>query len=212
MSSGNFVVFIMNVWGFISAAVLLTLMPGPDILFVITQSITRGRKAGMVFAAGLCTGLIAHVTAVSLGISVLLMSSPLAFTILKFAGAAYLLYLGVKAFLARHQNHFSLATDNAVSGKLYRKGILMNILNPKVILFFLAFFPQFIDREIGNPIPQMLFLGLIFMIQAFLIFSLMAILADRLARGLMQEPKIALGVNVAEALIYGVIGISILFV
>lgn len=212
MSSGNFVVFIMNVWGFISAAVLLTLMPGPDILFVITQSITRGRKAGMVFAAGLCTGLIAHVTAVSLGISVLLMSSPLAFTILKFAGAAYLLYLGVKAFLARHQNHFSLATDNAVSGKLYRKGILMNILNPKVILFFLAFFPQFIDREIGNPIPQMLFLGLIFMIQAFLIFSLVAILADRLARGLMQEPKIALGVNVAEALIYGVIGISILFV
>lgn len=202
----------MNVWGFISAAVLLTLMPGPDILFVITQSITRGRKAGMVFAAGLCTGLIAHVTAVSLGISVLLMSSPLAFTILKFAGAAYLLYLGVKAFLARHQNHFSLATDNAVSGKLYRKGILMNILNPKVILFFLAFFPQFIDREIGNPIPQMLFLGLIFMIQAFLIFSLVAILADRLARGLMQEPKIALGVNVAEALIYGVIGISILFV
>lgn len=202
----------MNVWGFISAAVLLTLMPGPDILFVITQSITRGRKAGMVFAAGLCTGLIAHVTAVSLGISVLLMSSPLAFTILKFAGAAYLLYLGVKAFLARHQNHFSLATDNAVSGKLYCKGILMNILNPKVILFFLAFFPQFIDREIGNPIPQMLFLGLIFMIQAFLIFSLMAILADRLARGLMQEPKIALGVNVAEAMIYGVIGISILFV
>ena len=66
----------MNLWGFISAAVLLTLMPGPDILFVITQSITRGRKAGMVFAAGLCTGLIAHVTAVSLGVSILLMSSP----------------------------------------------------------------------------------------------------------------------------------------
>lgn len=202
----------MNVWGFISAAVLLTLMPGPDILFVITQSITRGRKAGMVFAAGLCTGLIAHVTAVSLGISVLLMSSSLAFTVLKFAGAAYLLYLGVKAFLARYQNHFSLAAEATVSGKLYRKGILMNILNPKVILFFLAFFPQFIDQEIGNPIPQMLFLGLVFMIQAFLIFSLVAILADRLARGLMQEPKIALGVNVAEALIYGVIGISILFV
>ena len=88
----------MNLWGFISAAVLLTLMPGPDILFVITQSITRGRKAGMVFAAGLCTGLIAHVTAVSLGVSILLMSSPVAFTMLKFAGAAYLLYLGVKLF------------------------------------------------------------------------------------------------------------------
>ena len=105
----------MNLWGFISAAVLLTLMPGPDILFVITQSITRGRKAGMVFAAGLCTGLIAHVTAVSLGVSILLMSSPVAFTMLKFAGAAYLLYLGVKAFLARRENHFELSGDAAVS-------------------------------------------------------------------------------------------------
>ena len=200
----------MNLWGFISAAVLLTLMPGPDILFVITQSITRGRKAGMVFAAGLCTGLIAHVTAVSLG--VLLMSSPVAFTMLKFAGAAYLLYLGVKAFLARRENHFELSGDAAVSGKLYRKGILMNILNPKVILFFLAFFPQFIDKGIENPIPQMLLLGLVFMVQAFLIFSMVAAVADRLARRLMQNPKVALAVNVAESLIYCVIGVSILFV
>lgn len=202
----------MNLWGFISAAVLLTLLPGPDILFVITQAITRGRKAGVVFAAGLCTGLIAHVAAVSLGVSVLLMSSPLAFTILKFAGAAYLIYLGIKAFLARRQNHFELSARGAVSGKLYWKGILMNILNPKVILFFLAFFPQFVDKSVENPIPQMLLLGLIFMLQAFLIFSAVAILADRLARRLMQNPKIALGVNVAESLIYGVIGISILLV
>ena len=200
----------MNLWGFISAAVLLTLMPGPDILFVITQSITRGRKAGMVFAAGLCTGLIAHVTAVSLGVSILLMSSPVAFTMLKFAG--YLLYLGVKAFLARRENHFELSGDAAVSGKLYRKGILMNILNPKVILFFLAFFPQFIDKGIENPIPQMLLLGLVFMVQAFLIFSMVAAVADRLARRLMQNPKVALAVNVAESLIYCVIGVSILFV
>ena len=202
----------VSFWGFISAAVLLTLMPGPDILFVITQSITRGRKAGIVFAAGLCTGLIVHVTAVSLGVSVLLMSSPVAFTVLKFVGAAYLLYLGIKAFLARHQNHFHLETSGAATGKLYRKGILMNILNPKVILFFLAFFPQFIDRQIENPIPQMLLLGLIFMVQAFLIFSMVAILADRLARRLMQNPKIALGVNMAEALIYCCIGVSILFI
>lgn len=203
----------MNLWGFVSAAVLLTLMPGPDILFVITQSITRGRRAGIVFAAGLCTGLIAHVTAVSLGVSVLLMSSPVAFTILKFAGAAYLLYLGVKAFLARYENHFDLnTTSGAASGKLYRKGILMNILNPKVILFFLAFFPQFINKGIENPIPQMLLLGAIFMVQAFLIFSTVAFLADRLARRLMQNPRIALGVNIAEALIYCAIGISILIV
>ena len=84
----------MNIWGFVTAAVLLTLMPGPDILFVLTQGMTRGWRAGVVFAAGLCTGLVAHVTAAALGISVLLMSSEAAFMALKFAGAAYLLYLG----------------------------------------------------------------------------------------------------------------------
>lgn len=201
----------MNLWGFVSAAVLLTLMPGPDILFVITQGISRGKKAGVVFASGLCTGLIVHVTAVSLGISVLLMNSPLAFTLLKFAGAAYLLYLGLKAFLARHHHPLEWTDGNAGQGKLYRKGIFMNILNPKVALFFLAFFPQFIDQGVENPVPQMLFLGLIFMVQAFLIFSLVAILADRLAHRLMQNPKVASGVHIAEALIYSLIGISILF-
>lgn len=202
----------MNLWGFISAAVLLTLMPGPDILFVITQSITRGRKAGIIFVAGLCTGLIVHVTAVSIGVSFLLMSSPVAFTVLKFTGAAYLFYLGIKAFLARRENPFILEKTTAIHGKLYRKGILMNILNPKVILFFLAFFPQFVDYEAGHPVSRMLVLGLIFMMQAFLIFSMVAILAGRLAGRLMRDPKIALGMNITESLIYVAIGISILFV
>ncbi len=201
----------MNLWGFVSAAVLLTLMPGPDILFVITQSITRGRKSGIVFAAGLCTGLIVHVTAVCLGVSVLLRSSPFAFTLLKFAGAAYLFYLGIRAFLARRENHFVLSGNGEVAGKLYTKGILMNVLNPKVILFFLAFFPQFIHPDLANPIGRMLLLGMIFIVQAFLIFSLVAVLADRLARRLMQNAHIALAVNTAEALIYCIIGISILF-
>lgn len=202
----------MNLWGFISAAVLLTLMPGPDILFVITQSITRGRKAGIIFAGGLCTGLIVHVTAVSVGVSFLLMSSPVAFAVLKFTGAAYLFYLGIKTFLARRENPFILEKTTAIHGKLYRKGILMNILNPKVILFFLAFFPQFVDYEAGHPVSRMLVLGLIFMMQAFLIFSMVSILAGHLAGRLMREPKIALGMNIAEALIYVVIGVSILFV
>lgn len=202
----------MNLWGFISAAVLLTLMPGPDILFVITQSITRGRKAGIIFAGGLCTGLIVHVTAVSVGVSFLLMSSPVAFAVLKFTGAAYLFYLGIKTFLARRENPFILEKTTAIHGKLYRKGILMNILNPKVILFFLAFFPQFVDYEAGHPVSRMLVLGLIFMLQAFLIFSMVSILAGHLAGRLMREPKIALGMNIAEALIYVAIGVSILFV
>lgn len=199
----------MNLWGFVSAAVLLTLMPGPDILFVITQSITRGRKAGIVFAAGLCTGLIVHVTAVSLGVSVLLMSSPVAFTVLKFAGASYLVYLGVMAFMSRNVNKIQAETSGKAVAKLYRKGILMNVLNPKVVLFFIAFFPQFVETSVENPIPQVLLLGLIFMIQAFVIFSLVSILAERLSRRLMQSPAISFWMNVAEAVIYGIIGIGI---
>lgn len=199
----------MNLWAFIGTAILLTLMPGPDILFVITQSITRGRKAGIIFAAGLCTGLIVHVTAVSLGISVILINSPVAFTALKLAGAAYLLYLSIRTFLGRHQNKINITETNQAVGKLYRRGILMNILNPKVILFFLAFFPQFINPAIINPVPQTLLLGLIFMTQAFAIFSTVAILAERLSRRLMQQPRISLIMNIIEASVYALIGVSI---
>lgn len=202
----------MNIWGFISAAVLLTLMPGPDILFVITQSITQGRRAGIVFASGLCSGLIVHTTAVSLGVSVLLLNSPVAFTVLKFAGASYLLYLGVKTFLARNRHKIEIKTTGEIAGKLYRKGVLMNILNPKVVLFFLAFFPQFIDTGIQNPVPQMLLLGGVFMVQAFLVFSLVAILAGRLSRRLMGNPRFSLIMNVTEAVVYCAVGVSILFI
>lgn len=202
----------MNFWGFISAAVLLTLMPGPDILFVVTQAVSGGKKTAIVFVAGLCSGLLVHTVAVCAGVSVLLMSSPIAFALLKFIGAAYLFYLGVKAFLARYESHLDLDVSGAVSGRLYRKGILMNVLNPKVILFFLAFFPQFIDSNVDNPVPQMMLLGMIFIVQAFLIFSMVAVLADRLVHGLMKNPRVAFWVNVAEAFIYCLIGISILFV
>lgn len=202
----------MNLGGFIGAAVLLTLMPGPDILFVITQSITRGKKAGIVFALGLCTGLIFHVLAVSLGISVLIYRSETAFTVLKFAGTAYLIYLGVKAFMGRKRATLRFDAPSAGESRLYRKGILMNILNPKVILFFLAFFPQFVDVNSGSPVWQMLLLGFLFMVQAIVIFSLVAVLADKLSVRLMRNPEMAYWMNVAEALIYCLIGISILFI
>lgn len=202
----------MNIWGFVSAAVLLTLMPGPDILFVITQSITRGRRAGIVFASGLCSGLIVHTMAVSLGVSVLLMNSPTAFMALKIAGASYLLYLGVKTFLARNRHKIEIKTTGEITGKLYRKGVLMNILNPKVVLFFLAFFPQFIDTGVQNPVPQMLLLGGIFMVQAFLIFSLVAVLSGKLSDRLMSNPRFSRVMAIVEAIVYSVVGISILLI
>ena len=187
-------------------------MPGPDILFVITQSITRGKKAGIIFACGLCTGLITHTAAVSLGLSWILYNSPVAFSVLKYMGAAYLIYLGVKSFIHRKENSLALPTVAGVEYKLYRKGILMNILNPKVLLFFIAFFPQFVSPAAENPAGELLVLGLLFMAQAIVIFSLIALLADRLSRRLMQNVHFSLIMHIIESLVYFVIGISLIFV
>ena len=187
-------------------------MPGPDILFVITQSITRGKKAGIIFACGLCTGLIAHTAAVSLGLSLILYNSPVAFSVLKYMGAAYLIYLGVKSYIHRKENSLALPSATGVEFKLYRKGILMNILNPKVLLFFIAFFPQFVSPATENPAGELLILGLLFMAQGIVIFSLVALLADRLSRRLMQNARFSLIMHIIESLVYFAIGISLIFV
>lgn len=202
----------MNLGGFISAAVLLTLMPGPDILFVITQGVTRGRKAAVVFATGLCTGLLFHIAAVTLGVSALIVGSDIAFTVFKFAGAAYLIGLGVKAFLNRNRVELRFTEEGKHTLQLYKRGIMMNILNPKVILFFLAFFPQFINIRQGDPIVQMLILGGVFIVQALIVFSVVAVLADRLSAGFMKNPGVAYWMNWAEVVIYTAIGISIFFI
>ena len=204
----------MNLIGFLSAAVLLTLMPGPDILFVITQSMTRGKRAGIVFAAGLCSGLIFHTLAVSLGVSLILYESPIAFMVLKVLGASYLIYLSVRTFLRRKDNVFVLSADKEAESRLYRKGVLMNILNPKVLLFFIAFFPQFVSPDADNPTGELLLLllGALFILQAGVIFSLVAMLASHLFRGLMRRRRFSLVMSVVESLIYFVIGISLMFV
>jgi threonine/homoserine/homoserine lactone efflux protein len=203
----------MNIWGFIGFSVALTLMPGPDILFVATQAIRRGKKPGIVFVLGLCTGLIFHITAVTLGVSALIQRSPAAFSLLKIAGAVYLFYLGVKAFIHRNESTFHLSDNGQKEERhLYLRGILMNVLNPKVILFFLSFLPGFVDVNRGNPALQICFLGLLFILQAFVIFSVVAILASQLTNLLMGNLRTAFWVNIVTALIYFVIGISVLFV
>jgi threonine/homoserine/homoserine lactone efflux protein len=203
----------VNIWEYLFFSVALTLMPGPDILFVITQGIRRGKKAGIVFCLGLCTGLLFHITAVALGVSALVQGSPAAFSLLKVAGAAYLFYLGIKAFVRRNESTFQLSgSERKEERHLYRRGILMNVLNPKVILFFLSFLPGFVDVNRGNPALQICFLGLLFILQAFVIFSTVAILASQLTNLLMGNPRAAFWVNIVTALIYFVTGISILFV
>lgn len=164
---------------FVTASTLLALAPGPDILFVLTQSMTKGSRAGIVIALGLCSGLIFHTTAVALGVAVIFQTSILAFTILKFVGAAYLLYLAFMAFKDASKSKLESDKSPLSVRALYKRGIFMNITNPKVSIFFLAFLPQFTNPEVGNVTAQIFVLGALFMVSALVVFTLVSLLAGR---------------------------------
>ncbi len=164
---------------FITASTLLALAPGPDILFVLTQSMIKGAKAGIVIALGLCSGLIFHTSAVALGVAVIFQTSIVAFTILKFVGAAYLLYLAFMAFKDASKSKLNADKTPLSFQALYKRGIFMNITNPKVSIFFLAFLPQFTNPETGNVTVQIFLLGALFMLCALCVFSVVALLAGR---------------------------------
>lgn len=199
---------------FIAASAALTLLPGPDILFVITQSISQGKKAGIVTASGLCTGVLAHTTAAALGISALVYKSALAFEIVKYAGAAYLLYLAWKALKESEELVSSAPVRETDAFALYRRGIFMNVLNPKVALFFLAFLPQFVNIDSGNVPMQMIFLGIIFMVQAWLIFSAISVFAGTIGEKIIQKPRIGRYIKWGNVrfrpLCYGIIALMVI--
>ncbi len=200
----------MNLLAFIGASVILTLMPGPDIIFVITLSITQGKKSGILTALGLVTGLIVHTTAAALGLSIILYESALAFQIVKYLGAAYLIYLGIIAIRERNKNALQINRNAKYENKkLYRRGILMNILNPKVSLFFLAFLPQFVSADSSNVSLEMMFLGIIFMVQAIIVFTIVSILAHKLSEKIVKNPKVAKVINWVKASVFLIIGIQI---
>ncbi|HIX84892.1 MAG TPA: LysE family translocator [Candidatus Megamonas gallistercoris] len=164
---------------FLIASVLLTLAPGPDIMYLLAKSLADGARSGISLALGLCTGLIFHTTLVIIGVAAIIQQSPLAFAALKYAGAAYLLYLAWGAFHA--QGDLKLNTVNKSNSyfKLYRRGVIMNILNPKVLLFFLAFLPQFVNLNSDSVSLQIAFLGFVFGLQTLIVFSLVAICAGK---------------------------------
>ncbi|MSN26376.1 MAG: LysE family translocator [Geobacter sp.] len=162
---------------FFTTSTLLALSPGPDNLFVMTQAAQHGRKAGLLVTLGLCTGLLFHTAAVTLGLAAIFKASAAAFTMLKFAGAAYLLFLAWQAFHAGTMGGPSKTAEVMSPGSLYRRGILMNITNPKVSIFFLAFLPQFTDPAKGALSLQLLLLGAVFMVATIIVFGLISILA-----------------------------------
>jgi len=176
---------------FFAAALLLALAPGPDNIFVLTQSALYGRLSGLAVVGGLCTGLVVHTLGVAFGVAMIFQASAAAFTALKLLGAGYLLYLAWQVFRAP-------AVPVAGPGQvtlaglmpLYRRGIIMNLTNPKVSLFFLAFLPQFADPERG-PLPlQMILLGLTFIAATILVFGGIALLAGTLGAWLQGSPGV----------------------
>jgi threonine/homoserine/homoserine lactone efflux protein len=199
-----------QVMSFLGVAILLTLMPGPDILFVITQSISQDKKAGIATALGLCSGLIVHITAATLGISTIIYQSALAFTVIKYTGAAYLLYLSWQSFKEK-ETGFAFNNKPLKYLSLYKKGILMNLLNPKVSLFFLALLPQFVNKSMGHITLQMFILGIIFLVQALVIFIAVSVFSEKLRHVLLTNSFIAKRMNIVKGLLLGLIGIQIAF-
>jgi len=175
---------------FFTASVLLALAPGPDNIFVLTQSSLYGRRAGLAVTGGLCTGLIGHSTAVALGVAVIFQRSAAAFSALKFIGAAYLVYLAWQAFRASAARIDTEGRGEANLPKLYGRGIIMNLTNPKVSIFFLAFLPQFADPTRGPIWLQILLLGGVFILSTILVFGGIALLAGTLGQWLQRSDRV----------------------
>lgn len=185
---------------FCFASFLLALMPGPDNIFVLTESIAKGAKNGILISLGLNSGVLVHTLAAATGISLILKQSELAFTIIQYSGAAYLLYLAYLSAKEKVEHFEEKKTSIEGSFKLIRTGFIMNVLNPKVSLFFIAFLPQFVRAESGSVIKQMGIMGLSFMIIGFVTFSSFALLAHQLRKPL-SSLKFLTGVKWAKVVV-----------
>jgi threonine/homoserine/homoserine lactone efflux protein len=163
---------------FFIAAVVLIITPGPDMLYVIARSIGQGKVAGVVSACGIFVGILVHTLAAAIGLSALLMASALAYNIVKYAGAAYLIYLGIRNILSHQQQSTRTTLQKSSLTTTFSQGVLSSVLNPKLALFFIAFLPQFVEPTQGRIGLQIATLGLIFDVMTILCFVFVALLSS----------------------------------
>lgn len=210
---------IENYLGFIIAAILLNLTPGTDSMYIITRSMAQGQTAGFYSVLGITSGILVHTLLASLGLSVLLANSPTAFMIVKYIGASYLCYLGFKMLTSKQQPLIadSLSEDEQLATakstnhwQIYQQGVLTNVFNPKVALFFLAFFPQFIDSSYAHGMLSFLILGLTFATTGFIWCSCLALLASLLSKNLRENPSIEVVLNKISGVVFIGLGIKLL--
>ena len=166
---------------FLAAALALLVVPGPAVVYIVTQSIDQGRLAGLVSTLGIGAGSLVHVAAAAIGLSSLLVSSSEAYAVVKYAGAAYLVFLGVRRLLGRDEPFDPAVQTRKPLGRLFRQGVVVNVLNPKTALFFFAFLPQFVDVDEGAVAAQIAVLGLIFVLLGLVSDGTYAVIAGTLS-------------------------------
>lgn len=194
---------------FLAVAVLLGLAPGPDNLFVLTQSAAHGARAGWWVVLGLCTGLLGHTVLVSLGVAAVLVATPWAMQAIQVLGAVYLLVVAWGAWRAGPVGAQGMAALSP--GVLWRRGVVMNLSNPKVALFFLALLPQFVDTA-RPALPQLMALGTLFILSTLLVFGGMAMFAAGLGRALRHHPSAQRWMNRVAALVLVALAVRLLWV
>lgn len=194
---------------FFTTSVLLGLSPGPDNLFVMAQSIQRGPGSGLLVTLGLCTGLVVHSAAVAFGLAAVFQASALAFTLLKWVGAGYLLYLAWLAFRAGADTDGDPTAAALPRGHLYRRGIIMNITNPKVSVFFLAFLPQFADPARGPLAVQLLILGAVFIVATILVFGAVSLLAGAVGERFRRSSRAQIILNRLAGTVFAALALKL---
>lgn len=202
IGTSNFTLFILT-----SIAVIL--MPGPAMLFVISNGLTRGPKASIAAAFGTTTGVFFHLFCTAFGLAVLLKTSAIAFVVVKFAGAAYLICLAIKTVLSKEQIVDHLSVSEKSRNSIFWQGIFINILNPKLSIFFLAFLPQFIDSSLASSISQTLVLGTIFMVMTIILFIFYGLFASLLRRKVLNSPKILNAIKWCFASVFMALGVRL---
>ena len=174
---------------FAVASLALLIVPGPSVLYIVTRSIDQGRSAGLVSVLGIHTGSVVHVAAAALGVSAILASSAVAFGVVKYVGAAYLIWLGIRTIRERHEERQIGPVRERSLGRVYAQGVVVNVLNPKTALFFLAFLPQFVDVSRGAVTAQIVILGLTFILLGFVSDGSYALVASRVSRRFSTRPR-----------------------
>lgn len=184
-----------DIWLFLAAAATVTLAPGPDNVYVLTRGITQGKKAGLVATFGFGSGLIFHTLLAVFGFAAMIKASPVAYDLIRYAGAAYLIYLGVRTLRSGTVVHPDVSGAWVAPRKIYLQSVIANILNPKVTLFFIAFLPQFVNLQAGHVAAQMLLLAGLFILVTLCIFGSIAFFSGIVGAYLQRNAAASLYLN-----------------